>query len=1233
MNSAVSNPALNTADLLAQAVDEFLQAADLGTPPDVEQYARRHPEIADLLRDVLPALSMLKPALSGENALRQFGASGAIDSGETLADRTLGDFRILREIGRGGMGVVYQAEQISLSRTVALKVLPFAGVLDEKQLQRFKNEARAAATLEHPHIVPVYSVGCERGVHYFAMRYIEGQSLAEVIAAMCQQETGVGGQESGVSSPIPHSTLPIPNSSSPVHAPSAAETRPELQAAIATDQSTKGAAYYQSVARLGIEAAEALAYAHGQGILHRDVKPANLLLDTEGHLWVADFGLARLEHDAGVTMTGDVLGTLRYMSPEQALGERAVLDERADVYSLGATLYEMLTLRPAFDGQDRQEILRKIANDEPVPPRQSNSKIPRDLETIVLKAMSKEVVGRYATGQQLADDLRRYIEHQPIAARRPTPAEKLVKWSRRHPAVVWATILVLLVTTCISAVSTWLVMNAYHKEAISARNAHDAANAEHKALAAEAEQRKRAEAVTDFIVEAFRSPDPERDGRTVTGVEILNRAVLKLPGQFADDPLAKAEFLEVIGKSYAGLGLRNETIALFEQVLQLRTFALGRSDRETISAMGDLTDLYWRVGRIDDAITLGKETFKESTARFGPDDLATLSAMNYLGNAYLAGGRPKDAIPLYEKAFQQRNKQLGPMDSDTLVSMSNLAEAYLDVDRVDDAISLLIVALTVSKKVSGADSPDTLDKMSNLASAYLRKGETDNAIALFQETLELRKSKQGNEHPETILAMQNVATAYIDVGRLNEAIPQLEEALRLEQLCPALGPLHTETLGTIKNLARAYKTNGQFEKLARLQEELVKLLAKKRGPRHVDTLDVMTGLAGNYIQLDRYADAEAIGRNCLEIREHDFPDSWTTFNERSLLGIALLGQEKYAEAEPLLISGYEGMRERLTTIPAELEIHVPTALKMIVKLYEASDQPEKLNAWKATLATYVREAENQPQVTVADVVDEDLAQKESKLKFAKLVGGVDHPKYLDDLYDLAHAYRDRQKLEEAAALYEEGLQIRTAKLGATHADTLWSLNQFADLLLEQQKAIKAEAVLRKYLSSARSDLKPDDPPLAGILAHLGLALLVQDKVDDAEPLLRESLKIRKQKHPDDWRTFNARSLLGGTLLGQKKYGEAEPLLVSGYEGMHDRDDKIPAQSKKFVRAALSRLIQLYQATSPPDLFTAWQEKLADFDKSVAPSATAGQSKTPQTPRNIDALRMWERLAAPAINGQ
>jgi WD40 repeat protein/tRNA A-37 threonylcarbamoyl transferase component Bud32 len=395
---------------LVQALDDYLAACEAGNPPDRDAFLARYPELAEELQECLASLEFIRRAAVRAPAAPDAGFPAAVGgnepSGAELQPGVLGDFRILREVGRGGMGVVYEAEQISLVRRVALKVLPFAAAMDAKQLRRFKNEAQAAAQLHHTNIVPVYYVGCERGVHFYAMQYIEGRTLAEVI------HERTASRASGAASP----TAPI--------------------AGLTTEHSVSDPDFFRAVARLGVQAAEALDYAHQEGILHRDIKPANLLVDAKGKVWITDFGLAQLQGDTRVTMSGDLVGTLRYMSPEQALGKRELVDHRTDIYGLGVTLYEWLALTPAFAGSDRQELLRQIPNEEPAPPRRLNSAIPVELETIVLKAISKEPSGRYATAHELADDLENFLVHKPIRARRPTLWEQVRKWARRHSGVV-----------------------------------------------------------------------------------------------------------------------------------------------------------------------------------------------------------------------------------------------------------------------------------------------------------------------------------------------------------------------------------------------------------------------------------------------------------------------------------------------------------------------------------------------------------------------------------------------------------------------------------------------------------------------------------------------------------------------------------------------------------------------------------------------------------------------------
>jgi serine/threonine protein kinase/WD40 repeat protein len=455
----VTLPAKSDDDGYARLLEEISERLQAGSPIDLEAYRRAYPQYDDQLVQLLPAMQMLVGLGDASDANRSaplFDSNSAVEPTPFL----IGDFRIVREVGRGGMGVVYEAEQISLRRRVALKVLPFAAMLDARQLARFQTEARAAAGLHHTAIVPVFSVGCERGVHYYAMQFIEGHTLAAVIEELrkADREKPKSQKRNWQADVGDPNRVPTPESPDPkaaVASGSLADTVPDSAAAMLTDRSTNKYTYYRAVAQLAVQAADGLAYAHQHGVIHRDVKPANLMLDAVRNLWVTDFGLARLEGDAGMTMTGDVLGTLRYMSPEQARGDQLAIDSRTDVYSLGATIYELMTLEPIFAGADRQDILRKVLSDEPRMPRQHNKNIPRELETIVLKAVAKSPGQRYQSMDDLAEDLKRFLENKPVLARRAGPLERTQRWISRNPML--ATLVGLL--TMLAVVSPVVAIN------------------------------------------------------------------------------------------------------------------------------------------------------------------------------------------------------------------------------------------------------------------------------------------------------------------------------------------------------------------------------------------------------------------------------------------------------------------------------------------------------------------------------------------------------------------------------------------------------------------------------------------------------------------------------------------------------------------------------------------------------------------------------------------------------
>lgn len=461
--------------------EEFVERLRRGEHPSLKEYKDKYPELAEDIDDIFPALAMMEEIDPAVSELSQSRSEQNVQQSQL---RQLGDFRIIREAGRGGMGIVYEAEQVSLGRHVALKVLPSTALPDSRHVRRFEREAKSAAKLHHTNIVPVFGVGEQDGMHYYVMQFIQGLPLDEVIVELrriqtqpTDKMTSSGSRGAGNDPPRDHSAANVARSLMTGQFPETEiradasysdleETQPGSEQEglpnAATDtsdvmqsetlnlsgslsgsasllgssgihpkgqQHKKSFTYWESVANIGHQVAEALEYAHDQGILHRDIKPSNLLLDMKGSTWITDFGLAKATDQQDITHTGDILGTLRYMPPEAFEGKT---DARSDLYSLGLTLYELLCFQAAYNEKDRHQLIRQVTSDSAPRLDKLNPAIPRDLVTIVHKAIDRDPTHRYQTAQELADDLLHFLRDEPIKARRISYSERLVRWSRRN---------------------------------------------------------------------------------------------------------------------------------------------------------------------------------------------------------------------------------------------------------------------------------------------------------------------------------------------------------------------------------------------------------------------------------------------------------------------------------------------------------------------------------------------------------------------------------------------------------------------------------------------------------------------------------------------------------------------------------------------------------------------------------------------------------------------------------
>ncbi|HEV3021693.1 MAG TPA: serine/threonine-protein kinase [Pirellulales bacterium] len=859
---------------------EYGLALQAGTRPPREELLAMFPDITQELSACLDGLEFIHhvaPQLGGA------AGKAAEWSANQLSSLPLGDFRIVREIGRGGMGVVYEADQLSLGRRVALKVLPFASVLDSRQLQRFKNEAQAAASLHHTHIVPVYSVGCERGVHYYAMQYIEGQTLAEVIEELREesaerparsaeqkrsQESGARSQEDVSNSPPLFASAPR---SAPGHPRSGSVPRSTVLASLSTARTSNHRSFFHSVARLGVEVAEALDYAHQQGVVHRDIKPLNVILDEHGEPWIADFGLARVEAAGSLTITGDLLGTLRYMSPEQASAERAIVDHRSDIYSLGATLYELLTLEPAFAGNSRDELLRRIVSEEPRRPRRLNPSVPAELETIVLKTLAKQPQMRYATAQALADDLRRFLIDLPIKAKPPTAAQRLRKWSRRHKPLLASVSVSTLAILLLAVVGLAVSHVAITREQKRTAEALEDARTGRAAAAAQREQAdanlRQALAAIDRILTGVANGEPGEEPTAEPGRRRLLEDALEfyatLLQQRAADPLLQREtsrMYQRVGNIHRQLGQPGPAEVAFRRGLAEFERLAGADPETPANRMGVAevcTDLAGLLREIP-----GREHDTEDLCRRATEAWGRLVAAHpdvptyqwHLARAhhelgYFLGGMKRFVEA--EKAFQQ-----------ALALMAGLAAA------TPDDVGLLHEEATF------------LNSLGLLLRQAGRPHEAEQAhrraLSLIED--EVNHGATVADHDNQLArGLNHLALALERSGRRTEAEPLLRRALDLRtallNAAPSAAQTRAESALTFAALAsllardqRAAEAEPLYQRAVEIEDRLVHdfpALPKHRG----DLASILERQGRLLLGADRAPEAEPLLRRALALRD------------------------------------------------------------------------------------------------------------------------------------------------------------------------------------------------------------------------------------------------------------------------------------------------------------------------------------------------------------------------------
>jgi serine/threonine protein kinase/tetratricopeptide (TPR) repeat protein len=1106
-------------------------------------------------------------------------AAAAMDSDRTAgweeagtAERpgtVIGPYTLLRVIGEGGMGVVYEAEQTApVRRTVALKVIK-PGMDTAAVLARFDAERQALALMDHPHIARVLDAG------YTGVR---------------SQESGVSKPRTGQGSLTPDPCLLTPDLGRPYFVMELVKGTPI--AAYCDDARLTP----RQRLELFIPVCQAIQHAHQKGIIHRDIKPSNVLVtvvDGRPAPKVIDFGVAkaidqRQAERTLFTRLGAIVGTPEHMSPEQA-GASPDIDTRTDIYSLGVLLYELLTGTTPLDRETlRQagfdEVLKRVREEEPPKPSTrlsgANDRIPSvaaqrgteparlaklvrgDIDWIVMKALDKDRTRRYETASALAQDIQRYLNGDPVEAGPPSAVYRVRKFARKHRAALATVVAFAVLLVLASVVSTLLMLRARSAERLAKERLSDLTKANAattQALAhtrqAQAEARAeadKAKAINDFLTnDLLTQAEPANNSAEdhVSLLDVLDRAAHRVGDRFAGQPEVEDALRRAMAGTYHGLASWEKAERQWRAVLNAARQRRGPESPEALTALGQLAHMIRHRGRLDaDALEMAKSASEGLARVLGPNHPYTLTSRNNLAVAYSDAGRTADAITLLEMTLKTRESKLGPDHPDTLTGRDNLAVAYLAAGRTADAIKLDEATLKLWESRLGPDHPDTLTSRSNLANAYLAAGRAAEAIKLHEATLKLTESRLGPDHPDTLISRYSLANAYLAAGRTAVAITLLEMTLKTQE--SKLGRDHPDTLTSRSNLAAAYLAAGRTADAIKMDEATLRLKESKLGPHHPSTLTSRNNLANAYLNAGRTAEAIKMDEATLKLMESGLgPDHPNTLASRNNLANAYLAAGRAAEAIKLHEATLKLRESRLgqhhpSTLTSRNNLaaaydhagRTSEAVKMHeqnLKLLEAKvgpDHPYTLTTRNNLATAY----------GAAGRTAEAIKLLETTLKLQESELGPDHPETLLTRHNVACAYLDTGRTADAIKLHEETLKVRESKLGPDHPGTLQSRNNLACDYLAAGRTSEAIALHEANLKLQEPKLGPDHPDTLSTRNNLARAYQDAGRLTDALPLFEDTLKRRKGKlgpdHPHTLTTFNN---LARAYLGARRWADAE----------------------------------------------------------------------------------------------
>jgi eukaryotic-like serine/threonine-protein kinase len=849
----------------------------------------------------------------------------------------------------GGLGQVWVAHDADLGRDVALKELLGHHADNPALLARFLEEAKITGQLEHPNIVPVYELARRAGERsFYTMRFIRGRTFSAAIKDYHKKRSS---------------------------------NEAELLE-------------FRELLNQFVAVCNAVGYAHSRGVLHRDLKPVNVVLGDYGEVIVLDWGLAKVKGTAETranerpisvdpdtarqgTMQGQVLGTPSYMPPEQAEGRLDMVDERSDVYSLGASLYELLVGEPPFSGPDTLAILMQVMVDPPVSPRRKVLRTAPALEAICMKALAKKPEERYTRALDLAQDVQRWLADQPVSAYPEPLATRLARWGRQHkPWIAGAASL--LVAAVLALTAGAVVLSRANART---REQRDLAQDNFR----EAErQRTKFEVINRFLTDnLLAAARPEEKGRDITMRQALDAAVPKISETFNGRPDIEASIRKAFGETYKSLGLYARAEPHLQRSLELYRQTEGAEQPATLEAVDSWAMLLKEEGKLKDAESLLRQNLEDRRRLLPEDDPDILVSVNHLGALLFDKGQIAEAEPLFTQNLQDRIRVLGPDHLRTLESANNLGMLLFAKGKLAEAENLFRSNWEASRRLLRDDHPDLLEARNNLGVVLKTEGKLAEAEPLYRQNLEAYRRVLGPDHAYTLAGRNNLAGLLRAAGKPAEA----EQLFRqnLEAYRRVLGPDHASTMGTLNNLAIVLQARNKLADAEEIFRESVAARQRALGPEHLDTLNTRYNLAVLLVAENKWSEGESMFRDILPLQRRVLPaghiaiartlqglgevlvrqnksqeaeglltESLTVFREalpkghpdiattELFLGECLKALKRYAEAEPLLLDSYEA----LARAKGAYQMHIPRSRQQLVQLYEAWGKLEEANRWR-----------------------------------------------------------------------------------------------------------------------------------------------------------------------------------------------------------------------------------------------------------------------------------------------